>query len=215
MQFAHSDSFGSAAISRRPRRAPPALGVPARRQSAMDEIAFEAALAGSRPPGARRARSRPGRPRCRRSRRGLSPAGRGDAQLGAIGGWKVAAVTPAQRESLGVPSPIGAPLLSRGCTTSAPPPGSTSRLHRREARMRVRLRARTRPATAAGAPVCARGGRRGDLAIRIAVEIVDSRLPRGLGALAELSDAFNNGAFVAGPRSPTGTGSTWRARRWC
>ena len=38
------------------------------------------------------------------------------------------------------------------------------------------------------------------LAMRIAVEIVDSRLPRGLGALAELSDGFNNGAFVAGPR---------------
>ena len=37
-------------------------------------------------------------------------------------------------------------------------------------------------------------------ALRIAVEIVDSRLPRGLGALAELTDAFNNGAFVAGPR---------------
>ncbi len=36
--------------------------------------------------------------------------------------------------------------------------------------------------------------------MRIAVEIVDSRLPRGLGALAELSDGFNNGAFVAGPR---------------
>ena len=36
-------------------------------------------------------------------------------------------------------------------------------------------------------------------ALRIAVEIVDSRLPRGLGALAELADGFNNGAFVAGP----------------
>ena len=35
--------------------------------------------------------------------------------------------------------------------------------------------------------------------LRIAVEIVDSRLPRGLGALAELADAFNNGGFVAGP----------------
>src|SRR6478609_1788933 len=32
--------------------------------------------------------------------------------LGAIGGWKVAAVTEAQRESLGVPAPIAGPLLA-------------------------------------------------------------------------------------------------------
>ena len=34
------------------------------------------------------------------------------SDLGAIGGWKVAAVTPAQRESLGVPVPIAGPLLA-------------------------------------------------------------------------------------------------------
>ena len=33
--------------------------------------------------------------------------------LGAIGGWKVAAVTEAQRESLGVPVPIAGPLMRR------------------------------------------------------------------------------------------------------
>ena len=36
------------------------------------------------------------------------------------------------------------------------------------------------------------------LALRIGVEVVDWRLPRGLGALAELTDGFNNGAYVCG-----------------
>ncbi|RAG31574.1 hydratase, partial [Burkholderia multivorans] len=31
--------------------------------------------------------------------------------LGEVGGWKIAGVTPQQRESLGVPAPIGAPLV--------------------------------------------------------------------------------------------------------
>jgi 2-keto-4-pentenoate hydratase len=37
-------------------------------------------------------------------------------------------------------------------------------------------------------------------ALRMAIELVDPRLPRGSGALAEIADGFNNGAFVAGPR---------------
>src|SRR5204863_2776816 len=36
-------------------------------------------------------------------------------------------------------------------------------------------------------------------AVRLAIEIVDPRWPAGSGTLAELADAFNNGAFVAGP----------------
>jgi 2-keto-4-pentenoate hydratase len=35
-------------------------------------------------------------------------------------------------------------------------------------------------------------------ALRVAVEIVDWRIPRGLGAFAELADGFNNGALVTG-----------------
>jgi 2-keto-4-pentenoate hydratase len=38
-------------------------------------------------------------------------------------------------------------------------------------------------------------------AMRIAVELVDPRLPRGSGALAEIADGCNNGAFIAGPRT--------------
>jgi 2-keto-4-pentenoate hydratase len=37
-------------------------------------------------------------------------------------------------------------------------------------------------------------------ALRPAIELVDPRLPRGSGALAEIADGFNNGALIAGPR---------------
>ena len=123
-------------------------------------------------------------------------------ELGAIGGWKVAAVTPAQRESLGVDVAIGAPLLQPWMHD----------FRRQGAELRVgdfiapKLECEfafelghdlaPRP----GTPYTRKEVAEAILAMRIAVEIVDSRLPRGLGALAELSDGFNNGAFVAGPR---------------
>jgi len=123
-------------------------------------------------------------------------------ELGAIGGWKVAAVTPAQREALGVEVAIGAPLLTpwihdirRQGTVLRVADFIAAKL---ECEFAFELahdlaprpeRPYTRQEVAAAV-----------LAMRIAVEIVDSRLPRGLGTLAELSDGFNNGAFVAGPR---------------
>src|SRR5450755_700703 len=123
-------------------------------------------------------------------------------ELGAIGGWKVAAVTPAQRETLGVDVAIGAPLLQpwmhdvrrgaaelRGADFIAP---------KLECEFAFEL-ARDLPPRP-DKPYSRKEVEAAILALRIAVEIVDSRLPRGLGALAELADAFNNGAFVAGPR---------------
>jgi 2-keto-4-pentenoate hydratase len=122
--------------------------------------------------------------------------------LGAIGGWKVAAVTEAQRESLGVDVAIGAPLLRSWMHDS----------RRNAAELRVadfiapKLEcefafelARDLPPRP-GQPYTRKEVQEAILAMRIGVEIVDSRLPRGLGALAELGDAFNNGAYVAGPR---------------
>ena len=123
------------------------------------------------------------------------------SDLGAIGGWKVAAVTPAQRESLGVPVPIAGPLLAPWMHDAR---AERPTLHaarfiapKLECEFAFEL-ARDLP------PRPARPYSREEVgaaiaALRIAVEIVDSRLPRGLGALAELTDAFNNGAFVAGP----------------
>ena len=121
--------------------------------------------------------------------------------LGAIGGWKVAAVTEAQRESLGVPVPIAGPLMRRWMHDAAREPATLSAAAfiapKLECEFAFEL-ARDLP------PRPGRAYSRDEVAgavaaLRIAVEIVDSRLPRGLGALAELGDAFNNGAFVAGP----------------
>ena len=122
------------------------------------------------------------------------------SDLGATSGWKVAAVTPAQRESLGVPVPIAAPLLApwmHDARAAAPTLSVRGFIAPKlECEFAFEL-ARDLP------PRPARPYSRDEVsaavaALRIAVEIVDSRLPRGLGALAELADAFNNGAFIAG-----------------
>lgn len=126
------------------------------------------------------------------------------ADLGDIGGWKVAAVTDAQRRSLGVRSPIGAPLYRRWMHDARDRPSELSEAGfvapRLECEFAFELARDLAPRP--GAPYTRDEVRAATLALRIAVEIVDSRLPRGLGALAELGDGFNNGAFVAGPATP-------------
>jgi len=123
------------------------------------------------------------------------------SELGAVGGWKIAAVTPAQRESLGVPAPIAGPLLAPWMhdARAAVPTLSAARYiaPRLECEFAFEL-ARDLPPRPQR-PYSRDEVRAAMAALRIAVEIVDSRLPRGLGALAELTDAFNNGGFVAGP----------------
>lgn len=122
-------------------------------------------------------------------------------ELGAIGGWKVAAVTPAQREALGVPTPIAGPLLRPWMHDARARPATLSAAGfiapKLECEFAFELARDLPPRTAR---LYTRDEVRAAIAaLRIAVEIVDSRLPRGLGALAELTDAFNNGGFVAGP----------------
>ena len=121
--------------------------------------------------------------------------------LGAVGGWKVAAVTAAQRESLGVPAPIAGPLLAPWMldARAAAPSLSAARFiaPKLECEFAFELGHDLPPRPQR--PYSRKEVAEAILAMRIAVEIVDSRLPRGLGALAELADAFNNGAFVAGP----------------
>jgi len=121
--------------------------------------------------------------------------------LGAVGGWTVAGVTTAQRESLGVPAPIAGPLLAPWMldARAAAPSLSAARFiaPKLECEFAFELGRDLPPRPQR--PYSRDEVRAAVAALRIAVEIVDSRLPRGLGALAELADAFNNGAFVAGP----------------
>ena len=123
------------------------------------------------------------------------------SDLGAIGGWKVAAVTPAQRQSLGVPVPIAGALLvpwMHDARAERPNLGAGRFIAPKlECEFAFEL-ARDLPPRPTH-PYSREEVGAAIAALRIAVEIVDSRLPRGLGALAELTDAFNNGAFVAGP----------------
>ena len=121
-------------------------------------------------------------------------------ELGAIGAWKVAAVTAAQRSALGVDRPIGAAIPARYVhdARSASP---TLRIAdfiapRLECEIAFELGSDLPPRPAQ--EYTRDEVRRAVRALRIAVEIVDWRVPRGLGALVELADGFNNGALVAG-----------------
>ncbi len=123
-------------------------------------------------------------------------------ELGAIAGWKVAAITAAQQESLGVGGPIAGPMLAPWIRDAG------------NGAAQLRLADFIAPllecefAFILGADLPTRADRaytRAEVetaveAMCLGIEIVDPRLPRGLGVRAELADAFNNGAFIAGPR---------------
>jgi 2-keto-4-pentenoate hydratase len=122
-------------------------------------------------------------------------------ELGPVAGWKVAAVTPAQRTALAVDRPIGAALLRRWLHDARRAParlrGADFIAPKLECEIAFELGSELPPRR--GRAYSRDEVRAATAALRLAVEIVDSRLPRGLGALAELADGFNNGALVAGP----------------
>ena len=118
------------------------------------------------------------------------------ADLGAIRGWKVSGLTAEQQRAMGVEAPLAAPLLGPW-------------LHASDATLqasgfvRPRLECEFAFALAADLPSRARAYTRAEVeaainALRLGVEIVDSRLPADSGVLAELADDLNNGAYVAG-----------------
>jgi 2-keto-4-pentenoate hydratase len=121
-------------------------------------------------------------------------------ELGAIGGWKRRR-DPAQREALAVEVAIGAAaaILMHDIRRQDAVLGVADFIAPKlECEFAFELGHDLAPRP--GRPYTRKEVGEAILAMRIAVEIVDSRLPRGLGTLAELSDGFNNGAFVAGPR---------------
>jgi 2-keto-4-pentenoate hydratase len=129
--------------------------------------------------------------------------------LGGVVGWKIAAVTDAQRASLGVPRPIAAPLLDAWSRTVAD--GGTARWPfaafaepRLECEFAYVL-ARDLPPR----PERPYGRDEVEAAIgglAVGIEIVDARVPAGAPALAALADSFSNAAYVRGP-----TTADWRA----
>ena len=124
------------------------------------------------------------------------------AELGGGGGWKIAAITPAQRKTLAVPQPIAAalPLATMHDASRGP---AALRLAdfiapKIECEIAFEL-GRDLPARL-GADYSRAEVAAAISAMRLAIEIVDPRWPAGSGTLAELADGFNNGALVAGPR---------------
>ena len=129
-----------------------------------------------------------------------------DAVIGAfgpVGAWKVGALTATQQASMGLDAPAAGAIPAL-CVHDAS-----------ESAARLRLADFIAPLIECefsfelGRDLPARRGNdytRAEVAaattsMRIAIELVDPRWPRGSGALAEIADGFNNGAFIAGPRT--------------
>jgi 2-keto-4-pentenoate hydratase len=122
--------------------------------------------------------------------------------FGPVGAWKVGAITAGQRQAMGIPAPAAGAIPVTFVQDASERPG------------RLRLAAFIAPLIEcelafelAGElpPRPAPGYSRDEVAaataaLRLAIELVDPRLARGSGALAEIADGFNNGAFIAGPR---------------
>lgn len=122
--------------------------------------------------------------------------------LGSTFGWKVTAITPAQQQTQKVAGPLAAPMLSPWLH-DASATRATLRLAdfvapQLECEFAYVL-GRDLPARPASA-YTREEVRHAVEAMCIAVEIVDRRVPAGLGVHADLADAFNHGGFIAGPR---------------
>jgi 2-keto-4-pentenoate hydratase len=111
----------------------------------------------------------------------------------AIAGWKVSALSVAQRRAMGVAQPISAPLLAAWTRGSFGLDEFIAPLIECELAFEL-----GEDLPAGGAPYSREAVARAIRAVRPAIEVVDSRLPPGSGTLLELADDFNNGGFFAG-----------------
>jgi len=117
--------------------------------------------------------------------------------LGEVRGWKVSALTAAQQQAMGVPRPVGGPLLAPWFHT-APATVALSNFiaPRLECEFAFEL---GRDLPERDTPYSRAEVAAAISALRIGVEVTDSRLPPASPFLAELADGFNNGAYVVGP----------------
>ena len=129
------------------------------------------------------------------------------AELGAVRGWKITGVTAEQPRAMGVACPLAGPLLEPWVRDS----GASFELARF---VQPRLECEFAFELKHDLPVRATPYARADVeraigALRIVVEIVDTRLPPGSPLWMELADDLNNGAFVVGPAT-----ADWRGVRY-
>lgn len=126
------------------------------------------------------------------------------ATFGEVSAWKVGGVTPEQRQAMAIDRPVGAAIPRRFVhDVSAASGGTAASLDRSsfivpliECEYAFRLgrdlpRRSERDWTRAEVDAAT-------ATMHLAIEIVDPRLPRGSGTLAEVADGFNNGALVVG-----------------
>ena len=131
------------------------------------------------------------------------------AALGDIVGWKIAAVTEAQRAPMGVPRPIAAPLIDRWFQSVEDGgfgrwPFAAFDRPKLECEFAYVL-ARDLP------PRPERDYTRDEVeaaigGLAIGIEVIDVRTPAGAPQLAALADCFYNAGYVRGP-----TTADWRA----
>jgi 2-keto-4-pentenoate hydratase len=114
-------------------------------------------------------------------------------------------VTPEQRRSLGVAMPIGsaipAALVHQAITHPAQLRLAGFIAPLIECELAFEL-ASDLPARSGDAGYTRDEVSAAIASLRLAIELVDPRLPRGSGALAEVADGFNNGALIVGTRYP-------------
>jgi 2-keto-4-pentenoate hydratase len=128
--------------------------------------------------------------------------------LGRVRGWKISGLTADQRRAMGVATPLAAPLLEPWLRPSGDAAFTRSQF------VRPRLECEFAFELSADLPTRAGGYTRSQVeaaigALRIGVEVVDSRLTPGSPVLMELADDLNNGAYVVGPAS-----AGWREVRY-
>lgn len=119
-------------------------------------------------------------------------------QFGDIGAWKVSAIDDRQRRAMGLAQPIGAPVPARWTLESPARVGEAEFIQpllecEFAFELGADLPSRDEPYTRAEVEAAI-------AALRIAIEVCDSRLPPASPILAQLADGFNNGALVVGPR---------------
>jgi 2-keto-4-pentenoate hydratase len=124
------------------------------------------------------------------------------AELGGGAGWKVAAITPEQRRTLGVPQPIASalPLAMLHDASIRPPTLRFADFIAPKIECEIAFQLRRDLPARADEPYSRAEVAAAMATMRLAIEIVDPRWPAGSGTLAEIADGFNNGALAAGPR---------------